>query len=693
MSEETDSGPDLPGRARADALGRWFVLVVGTIACLFAAHRTRSEIVEDQSRRSEELAVGAQAEFVGAMGEMSHVLAGARGLFVASQEVTPEEWASWARGYALERRLPAVQGVGFLPRSHEWHTNPGAHDLSGVTATLWQPTGSETLAVSPRIVYALLHSELCCSSDDPILLSKADGEPLATLFLPVCRSSAGQEAEELGIVFLLFDPRQLLETSLAPQSLEALATVDDITDPDHPIPFVRRDAVAPRALRQRTTVEAVGRIWSMGFVAPRSHAATRDRLAPFVVFGISLVAVLLLFSNMTSLHTMREQAVDLARLRAARLNEREQEHASVVSVLDEGILQLDPAERIVAANDAARRLLGGELQGRTLSALDLRFCQEQGKPLAGFEIVAAMRAEDAARLHRRVVRIERADGSQIWASISGRPLPSGTVLTISDVSEEHRAMEHLAQARDRAEEASRSKSTFLANMSHELRTPLNAIIGLTDLMRDDAVTGEQIDHLLLVRRAADSLLLLLSDVMDFAQAQSGKLEVAPRPYVLRDELAPVHGLISERAESKGLSLRWEIADDVPSSVTGDPARLRQVLLNLLSNAVKFTPRGRVSFSVRHDQVDDAPTLEIQVADTGIGIPAELLSKVFEPFAQADESHTRRFGGTGIGLTLSSEIVRLMGGKIWLESEPQRGTIVRITLPVEASDAVGPARAA
>ena len=110
VSEETDSGPDLPGRARADALGRWFVLVVGTIACLFAAHRTRSEIVEDQSRRSEELAVWAQAEFVGAMGEMSHVLAGARGLFVGSQEITPEEWAAWARGYSLERRLPSAQG-------------------------------------------------------------------------------------------------------------------------------------------------------------------------------------------------------------------------------------------------------------------------------------------------------------------------------------------------------------------------------------------------------------------------------------------------------------------------------------------------------------------------------------------------------------------------------------------------------
>ncbi len=251
----------------------------------------------------------------------------------------------------------------------------------------------------------------------------------------------------------------------------------------------------------------------------------------------------------------------------------------------------------------------------------------------------------------------------------------------------------LRQAKEQAESANQAKSEFLSNMSHEVRTPLNAIMGMTELCLLHQPSTSQSNYLSKIRKAAEHLLSVINDILDYSRIEAGKLHIEQLPFNLIEVLQEVHELLIQNAQTKGLKLTLDLCPDLPHRVQGDPLRLKQILINLLGNAIKFSERGNISIQLRCPDPNQPDKLHFIVADEGIGIPLSQQSQLFSAFTQADSSTTRRYGGSGLGLAICKRLLEMMGGQIWLESESGKGSRFHFELPLPASHAATDGHAA
>ena len=362
----------------------------------------------------------------------------------------------------------------------------------------------------------------------------------------------------------------------------------------------------------------------------------------------------------------------------ALLRERESQFRKTIASMPVPLAIIDQSDlSIPYVNDAFCHLFGYEAEDiKGCSSLD--FFDERQDREQVLETVKTKLTIEPTEL-----RFKRQDGTPFWAMVSVQPLTyfgsNALMYSFYNTNERRLAEEAMRHAKEAAEAAVLAKNDFLANMSHEIRTPMNGIIGMTSLLIDTHLDSEQVSYIETIRSSGESLLTIINDILDFSKIESGMLELESYSFSLRKCLEEALDLLEPKAFEKGIELLLDYSDSAPDWIVGDITRIRQVVVNLVGNAVKFTEYGEVCIHVSDEQYRDNGEIEIAIRDTGIGIPAYRMDRLFKSFSQVDSSHTRKYGGTGLGLTISKRLVELMGGHIKVESEVDIGSTFSFTL--------------
>jgi PAS domain S-box-containing protein len=383
------------------------------------------------------------------------------------------------------------------------------------------------------------------------------------------------------------------------------------------------------------------------------------------------------------------------------LLESQRRLTDVFRAMAEGLVLHDAEGHIIECNAAAESILGlSRMQLLGLTPYDVRWqaLDESGTPCSGDNHPSSITRTTGQPQRGVVMGVRRGDERLIWVSVNTEPILDdhgrvrAVVTSFTDITERKALLDSLAQARDEALQASRLKSAFVANMSHEIRTPMNGVLGMADLLMESPLSEEQHQMARVIQTSARNLLTIIDDILDLSKIEAGKLTIELSDFDLGDQVDQALALLSPRAQARGLVLDSDLPAAPLPRVRGDGVRLQQVLVNLLGNAIKFTERGGITLKVRalEPPVTGHFAFRVEVQDTGIGIPPEQVSRLFQPFSQADESTTRKYGGTGLGLAISRQLVELMGGRIGVESAPGRGSLFwfELKLPLAGARLAG-----
>jgi two-component system sensor histidine kinase/response regulator len=429
-----------------------------------------------------------------------------------------------------------------------------------------------------------------------------------------------------------------------------------------------------------------------------AHALGISELGTVSIIGVTFMVLGL--TLITSLVDRRFSA------QTRELESSERPSRRILELSFDAFAEMDAAGNVTEWNKRASSIFGWTAAQAAGKSLNDMIVAGPSRDTYRAEIAALLGSMSREVSTRRfeIDAISR-DSPEIPAEITVSAMRRGASLSfaafVRDLSERKRFERDLRVAKEAAEESNKAKSTFLATMSHEIRTPMNGILGMTELVLDSELTTEQREFMGLVQLSAESLLSIINDILDFSKIEAGKLELEIIPFDVRDYVAETMKALSFRADQKKLELIYEVDPGVPETLLGDPGRIRQVLINLVGNAIKFTERGEISITVTSKE-SDSPTnpvaVHFAVRDTGIGIPREKQARIFEAFSQADGSMTRKYGSTGLGLTICKRLVELMDGQIWLESDPGSGStfhfVVRlgpVETPLPSSQPVAPER--
>jgi two-component system, sensor histidine kinase and response regulator len=418
---------------------------------------------------------------------------------------------------------------------------------------------------------------------------------------------------------------------------------------------------------------------------------------------VSIIAVTFMVLGLTLITSLVDRRFSA---QALELESSERRSRRILELSFDAFAEMDAYGNVTEWNKQAASIFGwtpAEAAGKSLNDM---IVAGPSRETYHAEIAAALQSMSGEVGTRRFeIDAVARDGREIPAEITVSAIRRDATLSfaafIRDLSERKRFERDLRVAKEAAEESNKAKSTFLATMSHEIRTPMNGILGMTELVLESELTTEQREFMGLVQLSAESLLSIINDILDFSKIEAGKLELEIIPFDIRDYVGETMKALSFRSDQKKLELIYEVDPGVPETLLGDPGRIRQVLINLVGNAVKFTERGEISVTVtsKHSHSPVNPVaVHFAVRDTGIGIPREKQARIFEAFSQADGSMTRKYGGTGLGLTICKRLVELMDGQIWLESDPGSGStfhfVVRlgpVETPLPSSQPVAPER--